>query len=385
MEDNSFKKKFGYFIARMAAWFYTKFIFKSTPKRISLGLDTPFIIVCNHQTDFDLAFMVANFKEKIRPVASEHVVNIKITGPLIKYCLNPITVMKGSIKVAAVKQMLKAVRSGENIMIHPEGARTFDGQTMEIGDEIGKVVKSSKAALVTYNVKGGYIVCPRWGLHVRKGKVTGNLVNVYTAEQLKKMTSEEITDIIRKDIYVNDYEVTKEKNMKVRGKSRALGIENFIYICPKCGSIGTLYGEGDYALCMKCGFQSEIDSHGVFDDDAGNLINWGERQKRQFEEMYSKGDIEFSDANVELRLVNQDHTREVISRGRLVGTKDGITVGDKYFAFSDFEDNMDMIGRGIVSNFCISRVRYELEGVSENVNMYKYWMLYEKYAQLHNS
>ncbi len=384
MEDNGFKRKFGYFIAWVMAKFVTAFIYKTPTKAVSLGLDTPFIVVCNHQTDFDLAFMVANIKEKITPVASEHVLRQKITGHLVRNCLRPITVFKGSIKVSAVRQMIKAIRNGQNLMIHPEGARTFDGQTMEIGDEIGKVIKACKCALVTYNIKGGYIVCPRWGLHVRKGKVTGNIVNVFPADQIQEMTPEEIADIIRRDLYVNDYDVTKERNMKVRGKARALGIENFIYICPKCGSIGTLYGEGDYAICMKCGFQSEIDPHGIFDDDAGTLVAWGERQKRQFEEMYEKGDITFTDENVELRLVHQDHSREVLAKGTLTGTKEGISVGDIHFGFAEFEDNMEMIGRGIVGNFCIERVRYELEG-EKRVNMYKYWMLYEKYHELADS
>lgn len=367
MENKGFKRWLGYLIARIAARFYVMFFFGSNPKKQALNLDMPFIVVCNHQTDFDLALMICSFKERIVPVASDHATEGKVSGYLIKKCLRPIIVFKGSVKVAAVRQMLRAIKTGDNIMIHPEGARTFDGQTMEIGNEIGKVIKNSKAALVTYTVKGGYLNSPRWAINKRKGKVSGNIVNIYTADMLKNMTADEITDVIRKDIYINDYESHSGRHIV---KDAALGIENFLFICPKCRKIGTIKGEGNRAVC-NCGFYAEIDDLGYLGGE--DLITWGKHQKELFLEMYSDS-ITFTDEAVVLGKKNDDYSTEILAEGILTGTAEGISIGEYGFSFDDMDDELDMIKRGNTAVFSVDKVHYYLTG--EKVNMYKYWLLY---------
>lgn len=374
MEDNGYKYRK---IFKLVAQIFVRCRFRYTPHKRKLNLDTPFIMLANHVTDYDIGFMLADVDEYFRPVASEHVITAGGTGPLVKKFFDPITVYKGSIKVGGVRKILRSIRDGQSIMLHPEGARSFDGTNLRMDSEIGKLVRSSKAALVTYKIQGGYLLSPRWAKNPRKGKAWGQIVNVYTADEVRKMSVEEITEIINRDLHEDAYETQKVKKLEYKAKGLAEGIENLIFICPECGSIGTLKGEGDYAKC-SCGFSAKMDTYGYF-NGTESVRDWNIRQKKQFDEMY-EGDIHFEDDGVIIARIEEDHSRTVIHQGKIEGSKEGIKAGENFFRFCEFDDELDLQQQGYTGNFAIAGVHYEIEGAG--LNLYKYWMLHCKHKEL---
>ena len=48
-------------------------------------------------------------------------------------------------------------------------------------------MKISGAGLVTSRISGGYLTTPRWGKGIRRGKIFGEVVNVYSAQQIKEL------------------------------------------------------------------------------------------------------------------------------------------------------------------------------------------------------
>lgn len=373
MENNGYKYRK---IFKVVANVFVRYRFGYTPHKRKLNLDTPFIILANHVTDFDIGFMLADIDEYFRPVASEHVINAEGTGKLVKKFFDPITVYKGSIKVGGVRKILRSIRDGQSVMIHPEGARSFDGTNLRMDAEIGKLVRSSKAALVTYKIQGGYLLSPRWADNPRKGKAWGQIVNVYKAEEVRKMSAEEITEIINRDLYEDAYETQKVKRLEYKAKGLAEGIENLIYICPECGSIGTLKGKGDYASCT-CGFSAKMDSYGYF-NETESVRDWVLRQQKQFDKMY-EGDILFTDENVTVAKIEENHSRTEIHKGKIEVDKEGIKAGGFSFAFADFDDELDLQQQGYTGNFAIGGVHYEIEG--PGLNLYKYWMLHCRFIE----
>ena len=78
------------------------------------------------------------------------------------------------------------------------------------------MIKSARCGLVTYRISGGYFASPMWSSSskVRRGPVHGEVVNVYTAEQLSAMTAAEVQEIVDLIFYV-----TSEKGAFMTGNT----------------------------------------------------------------------------------------------------------------------------------------------------------------------
>ena len=140
-------------------------------------------------------------------VASEHIARWKLAYRFIKYGFDPIIRYKGTTATTTVMEMLRAVRAGENVCMFPEGARSWDGVTAPIVGSTGKVIKSARCGLITYRIQGGYFVSPNWSEGgTRRGKIRGKVAHVYTREQIKAMSVEEINAAIAEDLYEDAYD-----------------------------------------------------------------------------------------------------------------------------------------------------------------------------------
>lgn len=374
------KKDKGYKYRKLVKWaarIFVRIKFQYKPNPVLLGLDTPFIVVANHQTDYDAAFMMADIKDYFVPVASEHATSTHMLAPLVREFIAPIKVYKGSLKIGAVRNILRKIRDGHNVMIHPEGTRSYDGRNLSINSEIGKLVRTGKTALVTYRVQGGYFVTPRWAHHARRGKAWGEIVGVYKAEEVGRMTPEEVTEIIRRDLYQDAYETQKVKKLSYKGKGLAEGIENLVFLCPQCNGVGTLKGRGNEAVC-DCGFSATIDEYGYFNGNE-SVADWNIRQQKQLDDMYDK-DFVFEDDNVTVSTINEDRSRAIIASGKCTVDKDGISIAGKRFDFRQFDDLMELISAGSVAVFSINGIHYEISGKS--LNTYKYWSLCERVKRI---
>lgn len=375
MSGKRIDKKNWQWLVRFVAVCFIRVVFRRKPVRRSLSLDTPFILLSNHQTSFDVGVMMADIDEYFVPVASEHVLHIPFLGKLVKLLIDPIIVMKGSIKVRGVSDILRTVRRGTSVMMHPEGTRTYDGTTFRIGEETGKLVKHSGAALVTFRMQGGYLAMPRWADHRRKGPVTGDIAGIYSAEEIRHMSVSEVTDVIRRDLYQDDYAMQESRRIRYRGRKRAEGIENLIFICPSCRSTGTFHGEGNYGVC-SCGLRMYCDEYGYFDGVSVRDMNAD--MAGYFREIYSE-DIEFSDDDAVIQIIKDDYSRETVYRGRINGYYDRITAGDSVFLFSDFNDAPDLMDNGTRGCISTGSTHYVISG--NGVNLYKYVLLYEEFKK----
>jgi hypothetical protein len=92
--------------------------------------------------------------------------------------------------------IMRAIKNKSNVGLFAEGDKTWNGRTGRLHPTTGRLVKASRAALVTYKLTGGYLTSPRWSKSVRQGRMYGQMVNIYLPEQLQSMTAEEITQAI---------------------------------------------------------------------------------------------------------------------------------------------------------------------------------------------
>ncbi len=247
-----------------------------------------FILISNHTEAFDPGYEMAAMKRYIRYVSSDHVLRMKvgwvftkIGGVIIKYRDKPSEVINEDIK--------RNLRAGIPVGLHAEGAMTTNGQTGFISEHTGQLVKDAGVALITYKFVGGYLRKPRWANTARKGPITGHFVREYSAEELSKLTAKEITEIIRRDTYVNAYEEQRKNPQDYSGENLAECVERVLYVCPECKKVGTLHSHGNNLKC-DCGYEVEMKSDGFFHDTGkglhfDNVLDWDLWQRDVWKQM----------------------------------------------------------------------------------------------------
>jgi len=302
-----------------------KFNMKTQPAE---PLNTPCLVLSNHTTNYDPMILGTSFPMLLHYLASDHIFRKGFVSRLLVALVDPIPRLKSTTEVASTKRILQKLRTGDSVCIFPEGNRTWSGETVDIPDSVGKLVKKAGATLVTYHIQGGYLTKPRWSRYYKRGKLTGSVVAVYSSDQIEMMSADELGEAIRKDLYVNAYEDQRQNPVAFRGKNLAEDLELALYLCPRCGSIGTLISKGDTFSC-SCGLRLRYTVYGMFEMNDGslppypNVLEWFQWQeasmKSKVQEYVSSGNHApfFQDASQELYLVERAADQKLVGKGVL--------------------------------------------------------------------
>ncbi len=249
----------------------------------------PFILISNHFNTWD-SFVVMNIiKKPVRFIATE----IAYLDAAKKYSMSILarTIKKrvGKSDFQATKKIFEYLKLGYAIGLYPEGDNTFYGETLDIYSTTGKLLKKAGVDVLLVKQQGGYISQPRWADYfAKKGYVHTEARFLLSTEDLTKLSEEEINDIVRKELYNNDYDFQRTKMMNFNRKNRAEGIERLIYYCNKCGSFVTVFGEGHDIYCSKCGKIGTINEYEFIEGNKhDNLVDWNKEQYAKMNEIVS--------------------------------------------------------------------------------------------------
>ena len=212
--------------------------------------DRPYLIIMNHQTAFDQFFVSIIFKNPVYFIASEDLFSKGFISRALEFLVGPIPIKKQTLDLKAVKTCLKVAREGGSIALAPEGNRTYHGRTVYMKPGIASLAKKLGLPLAIMRIEGGYGVHPRWSDVMRKGHMRAYISRVVEPEEYAAMTGDELFEIIRKELWVDegkaDFEYPHKKNAEY--------LERAMYVCPQCG-LTTFESHGEIITCLKCGQQ----------------------------------------------------------------------------------------------------------------------------------
>lgn len=187
---------------------------------------------------------------------------------------------------SSILKMKRVVEAGGIICIAPAGQVSIHGDQPYINPIIVKLLKMCKADVYTIQTNGSYLAYPKWATAKRKYPISSKIKMTLTKEELKSLSLDECYEKILSDLNVLDREYQKEKMIPIKCEDRALGLENILYICPKCGKKYTTYTKGNEIICSNCnntihynkyGFLEGVgDDYVLFQDEA----LWYNYQKR---------------------------------------------------------------------------------------------------------
>ena len=241
----------------------------------------PYLVFANHSDSMDPVYIIKTLKRYVRFVMSDHVMRSGLVGKIYNFLDCPIVFEREKGTDVLFNDIVANIKAGVNVAMYPEGALTSVGETQFISKRNAALVKQCDCTFVTFRTKGGYFKKPRWVKNPRKGPIHGEVVHIYSREDIRKMTEEEIYQHIVEDLYVNAYDEQRKNPYEYICEDPAESAEIILYGCPKCQSIGKLKTKGDKIFC-PCSFEATVDNYGFWHSDDlpfDNIIEWDKFQK----------------------------------------------------------------------------------------------------------
>ncbi len=213
------------------------------------------LVLSNHQTEFDQFFVGLAFKRPVYYVALEDLFSNGWISKLIRWMVAPIPILKATSDVRAVMNCLRVAKEGGNVALFPEGNRTYSGRTCHIKPSVAALAKKMALPIAIFRIEGGYGVKPRWAKDFRKGRMRAYVRRVIEPEEYQDMSKEALYDLICRELWVDE----AIADASFLSKSGAENLEQVIYICPQCG-ISEFESKGELLTCKHCGKQHRYTS-----------------------------------------------------------------------------------------------------------------------------
>ena len=242
----------------------------------------PYLLVSNHTYAADPGFLLVTVKDYYRFASSDHVVENPFVRALIMGLANPIINHHEQSQDVVYNEMLETLKNGVNVQLMAEARTTDIGATGYISRRNATLVKEAGCGLITFHLKGGYLMSPRWASERRKGPVLGEVVHHYSAAEVAQMTEEEVYETMCRDLQVNAYEENRKLHHKYLCEHPAEHAEYVLYGCPKCGSVGRVHTKDVRIFCDCCDFTATVDDEGFWHGEGlsfDNIPDWDAYQK----------------------------------------------------------------------------------------------------------
>jgi 1-acyl-sn-glycerol-3-phosphate acyltransferase len=257
-----------------------------------------YVLVGNHPCLHDGIYTSTYLKHPPMPVISATM----FVRPLLKFVLTKlypsISKRKGQNDIITVRKMMKTTKAGRGVMLFPEGNSSYYGNHSPIPYSTVKLLKKLKKDVVVIKTNGAYLSAARWGSKsVKNGLIELNFYTLFKGEDLANLSLEKIYNDLSEELKFNDYEWNREKLYKYNPRKRALGLERFIYLCPKCGEHQVISTKGNKVFCKNCGEIAHFNEYCFLEGlEFDNLVDWGNLQREALpkiskERIHSKGTL----------------------------------------------------------------------------------------------
>lgn len=250
----------------------------------------PVIIVANHASRFDYAFVNYIMKRRrINFVAAENEFHRSKFKTVFKlgHVIPKRNFVPDTKTIQGITRIIKKEKNG-CVALFPCGMSTASGAQQPSMLGTGKLLKHFGVHVLSIRIHGGYLVCPKFDVRERYGKVTVELDELFNPEQLKALSADEIERKVDEAIFTDDYEwnATHQYSYNRKDGKYAQDMEQIIYKCPKCGSEMQMEGVGAEIRCKHCGNGAHLDDKYNLTPYEGSVIpvnprEWFDWQRRE--------------------------------------------------------------------------------------------------------
>ncbi len=263
------------------------------------GLKNPYILLCTHHAFVDFSVTTA----AIFPHSANYVVAIDgfIGRESLLRNVGSICKRKFTNDTLLVKHIRHSLHVNKYICaIYPEARYSLVGTTAIIPDSLAKLCKLMKVPVVVLNMHGDYLSQPVWNLTQRKVRLTADMTQIVTQEEILSLSSKEINDRIKKAFVYDEYKYQLENNLKIDFKDRAKGLHKVLYICPNCKAESSMTSDKDILKCEHCHKEYRMDELGQLhavegETEFSHIPDWYEFEREIVRKQIENNEYYFED------------------------------------------------------------------------------------------
>ena len=185
--------RFGYQMLAISLWRLQVFNRHYEPTAGSV------LYLCNHQSFIDPAIMSLSLKRQMHFMARASLFRVPVFSQWIG-SLNAFPVRRGSADTGALKEALRRLKRGGQLVVFPEGTRTGDGRVGPFLPGVALLARRAAEWVVPVVIEGAFEIWPR----TAPLPTLGNVVVAYCCpigrRELDRMSDEEILATARRRI-----------------------------------------------------------------------------------------------------------------------------------------------------------------------------------------
>jgi 1-acyl-sn-glycerol-3-phosphate acyltransferase len=153
----TFTYYFWYTLSKIAARFFFSFRVLHPERMIEEGA---LILASNHQSYFDPPLVGICSRRGVYYLARKTLLQIPLIGKLLPH-INVILVDRDGNDMSALKTVIRTVKSGNGVVLFPEGTRSKDGTLQPAKAGIGLVIAKTRAPVQPMRIFGSYEAFPK--------------------------------------------------------------------------------------------------------------------------------------------------------------------------------------------------------------------------------
>jgi transposase-like protein len=356
-----------------------------------------YVLLCNHNSFFD-------FKVATRALFPRLANNIVAIDGFINReqllrdvgCILRRKFITDMMTVNHIKHILKKLNNV--CAIYPEARYSLVGTNAILPPSLGKLVKLLQYPVATLICHGHHLQQPVWNLNKRKLKTSADFKLLFTKEQLKTLSVDEINKKINEAFIYDDYQYQLENNIHITYKHRAKNLHKVLYQCPSCKSEQHMNSDFDKLWCDKCKKNYQMDTLGQLkalngETEFTHIPDWFEWQRQQVNQQIKDATYCFNE-EVAIDILQNSTGYYRIGKGKLIHDKSGFRlfcqsgdqtlnvekrVLDNYSVHIEF----DYFKKGDAISFSTDDETYYIYPINPKVSVTKIHFAVEEMYKLH--
>lgn len=297
-------------IASAVAYFKLKKFPVTIDKKSIEGLRPPFLVLSNHHSYIDMAFMVKTMK----PFSLNYVAALDAINDHNEWLMRNLGVIgkRKFIKdIRLLKNMKYAVDNYKNhcLVLYPEAKFSLDGTTSYYPPTIGKLAKFLKVPVVVVTFMGNYIAQPQWATrsiseinfkNIPKIPLYSKVKLIATKTEVIDLPEEEIQRRFDEAFAYDDFKYQKDNKIVIDLPDRAEGLNKILYKCANCATEHEMTSSGAILRCEHCGKKWFVNEYGELsalngETEFSHIPDWFKWEKEEVAKEIASGNYYFED------------------------------------------------------------------------------------------
>jgi len=263
------------------------------------GVKPPYMLLSNHMyfIDFEICSKFT-WPHRVNNVVS---IDGYYRRPWLMELIGAIGTRKFTTDIHLIKSIRKVLKRGDILCMYPEARYSPCGTRSYLPESLGQLVKMCKVPVVTVIHHGNHLHTPFWNYRKpRKVPMYAKMEMILSAEDIAKMSADEINAKLKDAFEYDEYRYQKENGIKITEPHRAEGLHKVLYQCPHCKAESKMSSKGPELFCTECGKRWNLNEDGSLsalegETEFSHIPDWFEWERQNVRAEVRSGAYRFED------------------------------------------------------------------------------------------